>query len=329
MGVFNATQNQYIAKPVTSFYQGKALRQAQADKGQVAELRELQIEQAEKDLNAEPTPEEIETKELELEKLRLGVKEKRDELGDAEMQRRANAYGPIIDEATKISESGDIDGAIEFANKELRIAAESLGPDVIGEFNKAKGEDGVLDKEEISRIKFGIQAYYEMAEEDEKDPSQLINMYNPDSGERIAVRSKSPEADEAAANGFLVGSNSDKVLGLGDARGGTVIKAADEGFILRMVGQHFGGLFDEKTQQVSFLDATKQRRASQVTALATNLFADGVAKTLSDSVKKALIAYGEPWEEPREIGSIIEKGGKQLEIIGFDDDGEPLVREVG
>jgi hypothetical protein len=152
--------------------------------------------------------------------------------------------------------------------------------------------------------------------EDEREPSQLINMYKPETGESIAVRSKSPEADAAAASGFLVGSNSDKVLGLGEAEGGTDLKAADESFILKMVGQYFGGLFNEETQQVNFMDPAKQRKASQITALATNIFADGIEKTRSGSIRRAMKAYGEKWEDPvkEDQGFNVDAAAEELNI---------------
>ncbi len=323
--VFNAAQNQVLISPVSAYYEGKAkrasLKQAEAD----LELTQARTET----LQASLEPDESEKTRLELEQLRLNVQKKRDELGDAEMQRRADAYGPIIDEATKMAEGGDLDGAIGFANKELRLAAEKLGPDVLAEFIKGLGEDRQLDKEEISRIKYGISAYYEMAEADRADASH-VNMYNPETGERIAVRPDSPEADEAAANGFLVGGKSDKFLGLDEDGIGGQIKAADESFILRMVAQHFGGLLDEASGKWTILDPSSRRKASQVTEAAAAHFASGAASTRAEAVKMGMKAYGEKWEEPEyEIGQIIEKGGKKYEVTGFDEDGEPLVREVG
>ena len=159
--VFNAAENQVLISPVTNYYKGKAIRaglkQAEAD----LEYKNLQTKALKQAL--EPNEDEAEKAQLELEQLRLNIEKKRDEIGDAEMQRRADAYGPIIEEATKMAEADDLDGAISFANKELRLAAEKLGPEVLDEFNKALGPDKVLDKEEIARIKYGISAYYEMA----------------------------------------------------------------------------------------------------------------------------------------------------------------------
>ncbi len=171
--VFNAAQNQVLISPVSAYYEGKAkrasLKQAEAD------LEYTQLQSETMKANLEPGSDEA--TELKLEELRLNVQKKRDELGDAEMKRRADAYGPIIEEATSMSEAGDLDGAIKFANKELKLAAEKLGPEVLEEFTKAKGEDGVLDKEEIARIKYGIAAYYEMADKPSGD--NVFSKINP------------------------------------------------------------------------------------------------------------------------------------------------------
>lgn len=172
MAVFDPRQGQVLVSPVSNYYQGEANRRALADAEQEAELRGLEIEAAKRG----PSADEKEKADLELQELRLNVEKKREELGDAEMQRRANAYGPILDKATEMSQAGDkdsLDKAIEFANKELRLAAEGLGGDVLAEFIEGLGEDRALDKEEISRIKFGIQAYWESVGTETGTPSEL------------------------------------------------------------------------------------------------------------------------------------------------------------
>ena len=157
--VFNAAQNQVLISPVSSYYEGKAkrasLKQAEAN----LEFTELRS----KALKASMGPDTSEKTRLELEELRLNVQKKREELGDDEMQRRANAYGPIMEEAARMAEAGDLDGGIEYANNELRVAAEKLGPDVLAEFNEDLGEDRALNQTELKRIRSSILAYYEMA----------------------------------------------------------------------------------------------------------------------------------------------------------------------
>lgn len=312
MAVFNATANQYIAQPVTAYYEGKrkraVLKQAEAD----LEYTNLRS----KDLKQALEGGEDEKAKLELEELRLNVQKKRDELGDAEMQRRADAYGPILEEATKMSEAGKLEEAIDFANKELRLAAEKLGPEILQEFIEGLGSDRMLDKEEISRIKYGISAYYEMAEADKADAAH-VNMYNPETGERIAVRPDSPEADEAAANGFLVGGTSKEMLGLDEDSLAGDLKAADESYILRMVSQHFGGLKDEATGMWTILDPTKRRMASQVTEAAAVHLLSGAAKTRSTAVKMGMKAYDQKWEEPKDSsveGFDIEAAAQELNV---------------
>lgn len=170
MPVLNIAANQVQSTPVSSFYEGKAVRLAQKNAEIMGRGAELDNELKEQALEG-PTAADQEKAQLELDNLRTQVEKRRQEIGDAEMKRRANAYGPVIEEATRMSEAGDLDGAIEFANRELRAAAQGLGEEAAAEFQSALGDDGVLDKEEISRMKYGIQAYYEMeGDEGPKDP---------------------------------------------------------------------------------------------------------------------------------------------------------------
>lgn len=172
--VFNAAQNQVLISPVSAYYEGKRkranLEQAEAD----LEYTELRSQE----LKASMEPDDSEKTRLELEKIRLVVQEKRANIGDAAMQRLANAYGPIFDQATKMSETGDLDGAIAYVNEELPIAAEKLGPEVLAEFLESRGEDQHLDKKEISRAKESIRAYWEMYEADSGE-SSLFAKINP------------------------------------------------------------------------------------------------------------------------------------------------------
>jgi len=311
--IFNAAENQVLFDPragkaVTLLLRNKELANQALEQEIELAPQELDIKRgkAAREAAAEKRAEEKASREAEKHLIEMADAEKED-------ARNANQAGLDAYESTK-----DIDKATEA----WKIAAEA-GPNTPGiedippdwKFNPdvARAQNAVFD-------------------EDPTKPSSHVNMYHPESGKRISVRPDSPEADQASQDGYLVGGTGDKFLGIGET--GTEIKASDESFILRMVGQHFGGLWDEKTGMVSFTDKTKQRRASQITTLAANLFSDVVTTSRADAVKRAMKAYGEKWEEPaggkpeHEIGDILEKNGNKYRVTGFNPDGSPRVDKV-
>lgn len=300
--VFNAAENQVLFSPVTNHYRGKAIRADISRVEKENELRDIEIESAPSKMRAA-----IEKVKLIEDQLRLENEKLRGEISDDELARQKEVYGPVLEEAkVRLERDGDI--GLDWINKSIQSAVKRLGPEEEEKFKTVfAGSDGVLNHDEFAL--FGLAYGIQQEPYEDKKPSTHINYMLPDRSV-VAARPDSPEADEIVARGGVVAGSSNAVLGVGDE--GQKIRAADESFILRMVGQHFGGLFDEKTDKVAFTDPTKQRRASQITALATDLLADGAANTRAAAVRQAMVAYGEKWQEPGEHEFDIEAAAKEL-----------------
>jgi len=271
---------------------GKALRAGLETERLSQEATQQQIDMAPEDQAIKRAQADVALKNVQLRQQELAIKidEENSKLTEQQRAQQAEVW-------TAGKQAFEKTGDPEAATKAMQIKADGKLP------KGAQYDDFAAD---------AILANYENFLKGGTSPKQHVNYYNPDTGDRKAVRPDSPEADALAAQGYLVGSNSDKVLGLGESEGGSPIKAADESYILRLTAQHFGGLYDESTGQVAFTDPSIKRRASQVIALASNLFHDEIAETRSDAVKKALKAYGEKWEDPGE------KSGFDVEAAALD-----------
>jgi len=338
MAVFKP--DQVLISPVSSYYQGKAIRQGQ-------EANEVSIAAAKYDLETAPKKMKMAEDAAKLQEREVKLREDQMALAQEELEAKIGVeaaqelakegYGITyaIDTAVTNGEMTQ-EQALEKAAVDFAAYAEKVPEDQrqdiiakmqdgidINEYRQIKArfagaldnygllnEDGttqtamqktladLVKRDVISQEKADEIALASFAG-DESEPKQHVNFYNPDTGDTQAVRPNSPEADELAAQGYLIGSNSDKVLGLGDTDTKDPIKQGDESYILKMVGEYFGGLYDEKSMKVSFMDPAKQRRASQITALAVRYFASGEESDRSNAVKKAMIEYGEKWEEPK------------------------------
>ncbi len=298
---------QILFSPVTNFYQGKAIRQQLAAGEQESELKDLQIDLTKQEIANAPSK-RAQAKELALlniEETKLSIAEKVRTGKLADIRFAADLIAPIL--LTYNEESGENDEnedqAIGNFNVRIQDAIKRLPESSQEDFRKAAGPDHVFDHNEAFKIGLMIRSFSDLMDETAKTH---INYQMPD-GSVVAARPDSQEADELVAGGGVV-AGSQSLSGGG-------IKSADQSFILRMTTQHFGGIFDEATQLPKFLDASKQRKASQVTTLATNLLEEGVATNGADAVKRALKAYGEKWLDPGEEDDFdIEAAAKELGV---------------
>lgn len=331
--VFNAAENQILISPVTAAYKGKAIRQGLA--------------KAEFDLSTQEERFGLEKKRVELAENELELRQDKANLLREDFEHRVGkdkaktyateGYAAMWSAEQKMQT--DPEGGLALAYENLQKYVATLPEEDKAGLARFL-EDGVITIDEFNQIKAGFVGAlgeYDLLEEDGVTVKDHQNYRMPD-GTIIMARPDSAKSNAIEEAGGIRISNapSDKTLGIGET--GEDIKASDESFILRMVGQHFGGIFNEETNQVNFLDPSKQRRASEITALAASKFARGVEKTRSGAVKAAMKAFGEKWEEPKgvstkepsyEVGDIIEKGGKKYEVVGFFEDGEEEVREIG
>jgi hypothetical protein len=161
MGVFDPRQGQVLVSPVTEFYRGKAIRQDQADKEQMARMRELQIEEAE----YESSPERRKTREQlvdeQLAAARLGVKNAELEYGAKTMGFMAKALAPLTSGATEHAVNGDMEGGVQFFNEGLKGALPDMPEEIRGMIEQGAGADKVYDAEEIAQIKLRLSAWGE------------------------------------------------------------------------------------------------------------------------------------------------------------------------
>jgi hypothetical protein len=281
--VYNAAENQVLFSPVSNYYQGKAIRLALKNDELAAEIKEKQLEQADDKFDLETRRVESQEKQVKLqeEALDQAILENEQKVGKEIAEEQALDLWYAVQEVDKaFADAGKTEEAqvqaLELAEKRLAEITNKLPDGEQKTKNLEMLKDGIT-AEEYRGIQFGAGrgAIRYGFEEAEKDGSYTLA----EGAQRFS------EDNELVAENVKDASASD-------------LKAADESFILKMVGQHFGGIFNEDTQQINFLDPSKQRKASQISALASNLFAEGVAKSRSDAVKKAMKAYGEKWEEP-------------------------------
>jgi hypothetical protein len=107
MGVFDPRQGQVLPSPIRQYYRGKAIRQDQKDKEQMAELRGLQIESVKDELANAPDERERAKKLAEANMARiLAATEDTMRQGDIrEMQLSANLWTPALEKYTKNKDS--------------------------------------------------------------------------------------------------------------------------------------------------------------------------------------------------------------------------------
>ena len=165
MAVFDATRNQVLISPVTNYYQGEAIRRQAREAEQRMDLRDLQIEQAEYELETAPDRADIERRKVELredeaERLRGQLNQRMDEFEymvgkDAAKEYAKQGYGITyaIDAAVQSGEV-DQDAALEMAAESLSEYASGL-PRELGEPLLQKLQDG-LTVDEYREAKAGF-----------------------------------------------------------------------------------------------------------------------------------------------------------------------------
>ena len=247
MGVFNAAENQVLITPVTSYYEGKAIRTAQKQAEADVEFSNLQAEAIRQEIKMAPAKERkaLKLDDLQIEKAELAIQDARGKFGDAELQRRADAYWPILDAATKISEAGNSKAGIAFVNEHLPKAAKALGPEVWAEFDESRGPDKDLSADEIFCIGLGIETFRRIVE----DPGYTLV----EGAQRRDINTNALLAENPK-----------------DASGGA-IETAESSLILRSVVGGFGGLLDENGKIIG-LKPNIAREAQKVGAEAEKIY---------------------------------------------------------
>lgn len=159
MAVFDPRQGQVLISPVTNYYKGKAIRQELADKKQMAELRGLQIEQAEYEQSPEMRGRQEELIDNKLNAARISVDQAEVSLGADTLKYMANTLAPVTSGATSLALNGDVEGGVEYFNKEIKRLLPTLPESVQESVKKGAGEDHVYDIEEIANTKLMLSAW--------------------------------------------------------------------------------------------------------------------------------------------------------------------------
>ena len=171
MGVFNAAANQVLIKPVTEYYRGKAIRQDQADKEQMSELRGLQIEGAKQEL-AEGPVDRAAAKKYAESKQDL-IDEQLSQLVRAgkieDLRFSANQFDPLL---RAYSATEDEDVAIGNFNNSFKAIAGNFSQEHQERFREIAGEDGLpgFSNKEIMMVGKMIASFRERFEPGKRSP---------------------------------------------------------------------------------------------------------------------------------------------------------------
>jgi hypothetical protein len=167
MGVFNATQNQVLVSPVTSFYRGKAIRQQQADAEQISELRGLQIEQAEQEIADGPMNRAAAKRYAESRQDLIDI-----QISEAirsgrmqELKDSAQLLEPLL---VEYAQTEDEDIAVGNFNNNFKAVASLLGEQQQGKLLEVAGDDHVFDNKEIMLAGKMIQSFREKIQPETK-----------------------------------------------------------------------------------------------------------------------------------------------------------------
>jgi hypothetical protein len=167
MGVFDPRQGQVLISPVTEFYRGKAIRQDQADKEQMAELRGVQIDLAKEELARAPKEWDMAKKLAESKQEQIDeeiAQGKRDGKWQS-MQRSTQILEPWVQDIVSLmgEDGSNAASAMKTANATLPQVLEQLAgvvsEDEIEELNQLAGADRVLDLNEFMLMKRRLESF--------------------------------------------------------------------------------------------------------------------------------------------------------------------------
>jgi len=187
MGVFNATANQVLISPVTEYYRGQAIRQEQADKEQMSELRGLQIEEAR--MGIENAPEDRKRAKQMQDLMREQVEQEiaagnRDSLAFS-----AALLQPWVEQYKK-------DGNIEKFNQGIQSTVlPNMGKKEQEEFAEIYGRD--LDENEVDSVDTFLNTFRQV---DDADVPTLQNFADAEGNIIASYPEGSPEYYEAVAD---------------------------------------------------------------------------------------------------------------------------------
>lgn len=161
--VFNAAENQVLISPVTSYYQGKAIRAQQKEAEQVSELRDLEIKTKKQELLDAPSNKKKaeELYKLQYDKAKVELDRAEVEYGKETLGFMANVLSGPLSDATQMAINGDMEGGVAHFNDSLKSQIPNLPPQIAEKVKQGAGEDGIYQPEEIANMKLMLGAWYD------------------------------------------------------------------------------------------------------------------------------------------------------------------------
>ena len=161
MGVFNAAANQVLISPVTEYYRGKAIRQDQADKEQMSELRGLQIKQAKQELADAPSKREAARQAalLQAENIQSQIAARYATEERADLKAADEVLKPLFE---MYSAEKDEDVALANFNRDIPEAISRLSPKQQKAIIEGAGEDHQYSHEEVMLSGLARRTYQDL-----------------------------------------------------------------------------------------------------------------------------------------------------------------------
>jgi hypothetical protein len=214
--VYDVAQNQVLAKPVSSFYEGKAIRAG-------LRAQELQSKALEQDIELAPEKLAIEQQKAQnaFDKNTIDLRKLEKEIGKEATEYFIDAYASGLE---AFEESGDPQAAYDVTASKLATIDPNLDPaEAKAKLDEATG--GVFDPESVKALLMTADEYRQRGR-----ASSFVNFRNPETEDETSVRTDSPEADELAEQGWTRVGVTQKTLQSddpGDIFGGSGDKITD------------------------------------------------------------------------------------------------------
>jgi len=163
--VFNAAENQVLISPVSSYYQGKAIRAQQQEAEQMSELRGLQIEGAKQDLADAPSKREAAKQKalLQAENIQSQISARYATEERADLAAADEVLKPLF---KMYSAEEDEDAALAKFNQNLPEAISRLSEKQQQAIVKGAGADYQYSHEEIMLAGLARRTYQDLADND-------------------------------------------------------------------------------------------------------------------------------------------------------------------
>lgn len=297
MPVFNTAANQIQSQPVSSFYEGKAVRLALKNKELANQALEKDIELADQKMSVDQQNADTATTRSQIDLAKLEREAGKDAV-DAMIEGFAGGMA-VYDE------TGDEAQAYEATVTKLAAMDPNTDPE---EARQILDENmgGRFNPETVGAFLMTADEYRQRG----RSPSAFINFRNPETGEEASVRTDSPEAEEYAENGWTRIGLTQKSL-----------TSDNPGAIFGSTGDRTN---DRKTTEVvtsaENLTSSIERIEQQVEAMPqTGLGFPGTVTRAVDNTVNAVIGFGEMFKGTAEINGETVSDSALLDVRLYQD----------